>query len=98
MPIKQIITASGWYFVHGNGDGKVTAYPLAAWAHNDDGKVVGMISVKGGGNNSVIGDVCRLVIVPFVPGVYKHQEEMLPHEMESVRQGIPIDVPSGPHV
>lgn len=81
MNIKSFTPVHDWFFCFTDSMSKITTkYPLAGWAvitdANGKDEVVGMVSVTGGGQNSIMPGVCRLVIVPPVEGTYKHASEI----------------------
>lgn len=69
-----------WFFSFEEPTGRTVNFRLAGWAGRSrpDGgvEVVGMVSVRGGGANTHMPDVCRLVQVPGVEGIYLHQTEL----------------------
>ncbi|WP_038213502.1 hypothetical protein [Xenophilus azovorans] len=43
----QIMPADDWYFVHDRSDGSPVLYKLIGWALDEQGKVEGIVAVKG---------------------------------------------------
>lgn len=69
-----------WFFSFDEPPGRTIYFRLAGWAvrsRSEGGdEVVGMVSVRGGGANTHMPDVCRLVQVPGVEGTYLHQKDL----------------------
>lgn len=78
---ESIIPATGWFFCADSAAGKIV-YPLAAWAQAEEGGVFGLVSVPGGGDDNVMGKICRLNSVPPIRGVYKIQAELTEEELQ----------------
>lgn len=81
MSIKNFTPCSDWFFVFEDPQGKVINYRLAGWAVTEgtEGKgdvVVGMVPVRGGGNENIMPGICHLVLVPSVIGTYKHESDI----------------------
>ena len=88
MKCKNIIPADDWFFViseTSNGV-KMIVWRLAAWGiSSEDEEVVGLVSVVGGGDNSVMKGTCHLVAIPPLEGTYKHLIELTPDELRYVQ-------------
>lgn len=77
---KMLFPANDWFFVSLPTEHQgVSVFRLAAWQHDDEGRVVGLVSVPGGGG----GKQCRLLSVPPVRGIYKHKAELTDEEKAS---------------
>lgn len=81
MNIKSFTPCSDWFFVFRDPQGKVINYRLAGWAvteaQNGEGDiVVGMVPVRGGGNEAPMPGLCRLAVVPPVVGTYAHEADI----------------------
>lgn len=95
MPHRQITAAADWFYVQlPTADERHTVvYPVAVWATNDEGEVLGLISVAGGGpDDKIMGRMCRLVALPPLRGVYKHLAELNANESRSFTENMPIKV------
>lgn len=93
MSYKHISPAGEWFYVQiaTEHDRHTVVYPVAVWATNDEGEVIGLISVAGGGpDDKIMGRVCRLVAPPPLRGVYKHLAELDANENRSFKEKKPI--------
>lgn len=84
---KQIIPATGWLYVeHHKEQDAIAIYYLAAWAlKEEDGHVIGLISVTGSQQFDDTNKMARLVTVPpNNVGCYKHINELSPLEKRAL--------------
>lgn len=85
MIYKTITQADNWFYVvekneHGIGP---TVQRIAAWAQNEEGDVIGLMSVTKGGYNDPQGRSTNgLIQIPPLRGVYKHKDELSVEEIE----------------
>jgi hypothetical protein len=76
--INQITPATDWFFIHPSESGETPiAHPIAAWALQPNGDVVGLI----GNDPAIARGLPKLAMVPSVPGgAYKHISAMTDKE------------------
>lgn len=97
MGYKSVVAALDWVFVvlpvpPGN---ELIVWRIAAWALSEQGDVVGLVSVRGGGQgDEVMGKTCRLVAPPPLRGIYKHISELDQDEKTALLSGKPIKIES----
>ena len=94
MGYKAITPADGWFFVvfPVAPQNELVVWRVPVWALNDEGDVVGLVSVAGGGNDDSMGRVCKLVAPPPLRGVYKHETELTVDERTAVTTNKPVKV------
>jgi len=92
---QQITPAQDWVYVQLpiEPQYEIVVYPVAVWAMNEDGQVVGLISVPGGGHtDKIMGPTCRLVSPPPLRGVYKHFRELDKNEVQALETNKPVKI------
>lgn len=80
MSYVQISPATDWYFRHDNtphDERPCTVYQIAAWALTEEGKIVGLVSVRDPDTQRA-----KLVTPPPLPGDYLHREQLSADEIE----------------
>ncbi len=95
MGYKSITPAIGWFFVTFPiaPQNELIVWHVPVWALNDEGNVVGLLSVPGGGaEDDVMGSTCKLVGPPPLRGVYKHESELSNNERTAAFSGKPVKV------
>ncbi|VXD06837.1 Methionyl-tRNA formyltransferase [Enterobacterales bacterium 8AC] len=83
MNYKQIIPATDWYFRHftEQKDYPIVVYPLAAWALNEEGKVVGLVAVYDPAEVKA-----KLVTPPPLKGNYLHRDQLTEEELAASKK------------
>ncbi|WP_238554683.1 FitA-like ribbon-helix-helix domain-containing protein [Dickeya zeae] len=79
----QIIPASDWFFRHDNVPGskrRATVYQLAVWALRNDGKIVGLVTVRDPETQQP-----KLVTPPPVQGDYLHRDQLSDEEIDAAK-------------
>lgn len=89
---ETLMPANDWFFVAlpRGAQNKTIVSRLAAWKVDVEGRVIGLVSVPGGGDSSHMPTVCRLIGVPPLYGVYKHESELTSEEKSVLASG-PIE-------
>lgn len=95
MGYKAITPAADWFFVvfPVAPQNELVVWRVPVWALNDEGDVVGLVSVPGGSKDDpIMGATCKLVAPPPLRGVYKHESELTPDEKTAVATNKPVKV------
>jgi|APLak6261676563_1056112.scaffolds.fasta_scaffold00001_87 hypothetical protein len=95
MNYKNIIPSQDWLCVllPVPPQNELVVWPVAVWAQKQDDKIIGLISVPGGGqDDQTMGRVCSLVSPPSVYSVYKHISELNENEQAALKSGKPLKI------
>ena len=90
MSYTTITPATDWFFVvyPTASSNEIIVWRVPVWAINDDGEVIGLVSVPGGGNEDEnMGKLCKLIAPPPLRGAYKHESELNDKEKTAVATG-----------
>lgn len=95
MSYKTLVPAQDWVCVvfPVAPRNELVVWRVAVWALTEEGEVVGLISVPGGGeDDEVMGKTCGLIPPPPLRSVYKHISELDKNEQTVLMSGKPLKI------
>ena len=82
---KTVTQATDWFYVIPQKEGvnqEQIVWRIGVWAQNDEGEIIGLISVTKGGYDDINkNEFNHLVAIPPLRGCYKHRDELTPEQL-----------------